>query len=179
MGLIRIIAPYLLLASILVPSVSMIAWLMHHRYEIRETIELQLLTSNQEIHKVALTFSHADADRLLEWEHEREFEYQGEMYDVIKQQSSRDSITYLCIWDHAETKIKKQLNLLVMGVLQQDPLHQQQHSTLQQWLSELFFERSGQWKPTFTYVEAQHQTVWLEGSAQHTTATLTPPPEYV
>lgn len=52
------------------------------------------------------TFTQAESDRLLRWEHAREFEYRGMMYDVIDIQTKGELITYLVWHDAEETNLK-------------------------------------------------------------------------
>lgn len=62
-------------------------------------------------------FSAEDARLKLDWEHSREFEYKGEMYDVIRSETKGDSIWYWCYWDRKETKLRKELNVLLVNLM--------------------------------------------------------------
>lgn len=62
-------------------------------------------------------FSANDAKTKLFWEHSREFEYKGEMYDVIRSETKGDSISYWCYWDRKETKLRKELNVLLVNLM--------------------------------------------------------------
>ena len=62
-------------------------------------------------------FSIEDARLKLDWEHSREFEYKGEMYDVIRAETKGDSIWYWCYWDRKETKLRKELNVLLVNLM--------------------------------------------------------------
>lgn len=61
---------------------------------------------------VSLTFSEKESDQLL-WEHSREFEYKGQMFDVIYKKQNGDTITYYCYADHKENKVKQKWNRLL------------------------------------------------------------------
>lgn len=52
----------------------------------------------------------------IRWEHEREFEYKGQMYDVLKKDSSKDSIIYWCYWDREETEVNEKIKLAVSEI---------------------------------------------------------------
>jgi hypothetical protein len=56
---------------------------------------------------VKLTFLKKEIPKLLKWEHEKEFEFKGQMYDVVEVTDVGDSLQYLCWWDKAETATKK------------------------------------------------------------------------
>ena len=62
-------------------------------------------------------FSTEDAKLKLDWEHSREFEYKGEMYDVLRSETKGDSIWYWCYWDRKETKLWKELNVLLVNLM--------------------------------------------------------------
>jgi hypothetical protein len=62
---------------------------------------------------VKLTFSTSEIDKVLRWEHDKEFEYQGQMYDIIEVLEKGDSIQYLCWWDKAETASKENMQKLI------------------------------------------------------------------
>ena len=44
----------------------------------------------------------------VKWEHEKEFEWKGEMYDVVKKESKNGNITYTCKKDTKEDQLKGQ-----------------------------------------------------------------------
>ena len=175
----RIISPYLLLSALLIPVSSMVGWLAYHKYEVREELEYGLLTSSSEIDIVTLTFSRKDAEKYLDWEHEREFEYQGEMYDVIEQTTTIDSISYRCVWDHAETKVKKQLDALVDGALKKDKSHQGTQLSIQQLFMSLFFEANTEWHSEVFASSIVHSARWKLLVNTFDPSTAPPPPDLV
>ena len=63
-----------------------------------------------------LVFSVRDAEHHLRWEHENEFEYQGQMYDIAERELRGDSIVFKVWPDHAETALNQSLAKLVSGV---------------------------------------------------------------
>jgi hypothetical protein len=64
-----------------------------------------------------LKFSTQEAAENLDWEHDAEFEYRGEMYDVIHATITADSATYWVWWDTEETQLNNELKLLVDQIL--------------------------------------------------------------
>jgi hypothetical protein len=157
----------------------MAGWLAHHRYETREKIEYQLLTSSSDIDIVTLHFSYEDAKKHLDWEHGGEFEYQGQMYDVIEKSTTQDSIIYRCIRDHTETKIKKQLGLLVQGALQQDENHKGTQLAIQQIVMSLYFEATSRWHSQVTTTLVHHHSRWKPSFGIMIIDIEIPPPDRV
>ncbi len=80
---------------------------------IRRVVKHQLMESENDRDFVLLTIANQDLNTLLEWEHEREFEYLGEMYDVVRSETRTDSTYFVLWWDHDETEINKKLARLV------------------------------------------------------------------
>lgn len=85
-----------------------------------------------------LRFSRAEEQVLLRWEHSAEFEYLGQMYDVIRSEVHPDSMYYWCYWDQDETRINQQLAELQQGHFRTDtPRQQQQQERLQYFFKSL------------------------------------------
>lgn len=82
----------------------------------------------------------------LRWEHAEEFEYQGQLYDVVERQQVGDTTVFKCWWDRKETQVKAQLEDLIAKTLKQHPPNQESQKRLQQFLTFLFFEA-----PTFQW----------------------------
>ncbi|MFZ0453371.1 MAG: hypothetical protein WAM24_06425 [Ignavibacteriaceae bacterium] len=60
------------------------------------------------------TFSLKEKNEKVEWEEaEKEFRYNGEMYDVVKIEVKKDSITYFCLHDNDEEILLSNFDKLV------------------------------------------------------------------
>lgn len=89
---------------------------------VKQRVEKHLQnTDNEQL--VTLTFTYQQARTLLRWEHAKEFEYQGEMYDIVSLQWHGNSVTFRCWHDTKETRLNKQLRHVLA---QQNPLNQHQ-----------------------------------------------------
>ena len=82
---------------------------------------------------VLLAFSMQDAARQLRWEHGREFEYQGQMCDVVHTVQKGDTIYYRCWPDLAETNLNRRLALLVEQALHHHPQTQDTCKNIYSW----------------------------------------------
>ena len=49
----------------------------------------------------------------LRWEHDREFEYRGQMYDIISSEVKGDTTYFYAYWDKLESIINHKLNELI------------------------------------------------------------------
>jgi hypothetical protein len=84
--------------------------------------------------EVLLVFTTYQSITLLVWEHSREFEYKGEMYDIIRSKTQGDSVWYWCYHDKKETKLRKNVQSLLTYFLGTSP----QNKTDQQHLVDFF-----------------------------------------
>lgn len=110
-----------LLLVLLCPSGLAYLFFAWQKHQIKESVKVQLLAGMDDSELVELKFSIADAEALLEWEEEREFEYQSQMYDVVDSAIEGDSIRYRCYRDHAESRLKRELRRLLAKPMKDDP----------------------------------------------------------
>ncbi len=84
-------------------------------------------------------FSTNDSKTKLRWEHSREFEYMGEMYDIIRWEKRGDTLWYWCYWDREETKLKKRLNFLMVKMMGPAPQSRNEGRQLTEFFRSLYF----------------------------------------
>jgi|TARA_R100000365_G_scaffold2522_1_gene7931 hypothetical protein len=94
------------------PLTLSLLWLNFQKTQLQNSFESRFEESEEKSDLLTLSFTREESQTLLEWEHEREFEYQGEMYDVLEIKEDGGQIQYLVWRDKEETKIKKQLSKL-------------------------------------------------------------------
>lgn len=87
---------------------------------------------------VCLVFSAEELSSELKWKHSREFEYKGEMYDIVHIQATEDGTVFHCWWDHEETALNQQLTALLVLAFNQDPLKKDQQNRLVFFLKHLY-----------------------------------------
>ena len=109
----------LLILGTLFPGVH--AVLLFRKCQIRSEMKERLLGGVEENEMVRLSFDRAQIRSVLRWEHDGEFEYRGEMYDIVKTEFRGDSVFYWCIHDRSETLINRQLEALTARAAGSDP----------------------------------------------------------
>lgn len=114
-----------LLLCLLVPFLASWHFLADRIRQVKEEVRQNINTKKYEEEKVLFKFTSEDSSKLY-WEHSREFQYEGEMYDVIRSEKKNDTIWYWCYWDKKETKLKRDLAQLSIRIL--PPSDQQQKS---------------------------------------------------
>ncbi|TFV94361.1 hypothetical protein E4S40_10050 [Algoriphagus kandeliae] len=76
-------------------------------FQLKENMESRINRNPNDKRIKTLVFTQEESQTLLDWEHEREFEYQGEMYDVLEIKEKGDQIEYLVWHDQEESELKK------------------------------------------------------------------------
>jgi hypothetical protein len=110
----------LFLIAIIAPAVGTYTFLQVQKAHVKRAIKRKMIAGINRDELVHLKFSAAEHNNLLRWEHEREFEYNGEMYDVVAREWCGDSVQYWAWWDYEETQLNRQLKQLVKGHLSKD-----------------------------------------------------------
>ncbi len=116
------IFPFFFLVTFVAPFWIMYFYLSLQQKYIKEGVKNKIEEGIRENELVKLTFSTSEIDKVLRWEHDKEFEYNGQMYDVVEVTDVGDSLQYLCWWDKAETATKKnKQKLLHAGIDTSNP----------------------------------------------------------
>ncbi|NEQ50160.1 MAG: hypothetical protein F6K11_08525 [Leptolyngbya sp. SIO3F4] len=123
---------FLLLAVICVPFWAGYLHLQWQHAQVRENVREHMIQGMDREELVLLTFTLQQAENELHWEHDREFEYRGEMYDVVETEQLGTTVKYWCWQDHEETRLNRQLRDWVAQALGQDTRHQEQRTSV--WL---------------------------------------------
>jgi hypothetical protein len=161
----------------MVPPAATYSWLRIEKHRVRKMVKRQMIAGLPEEELVLLAFTAHDAAAHLRWEHSREFEYQGQMYDVMHTVRKGDTIYYRCWPDHAETSLNRRLALLVEQALHHHPQNHDARAKYVQFFKSLF------------YAEHPLMPVWLVACSplpepgyfvkwsNHFLQTVDPPPE--
>lgn len=120
------------------PWVGSFTWLEFKKHQVQEEIRLRIQEGVGKRELTVLQFSSIETMLLLRWEHEKEFEYKGEMYDVVLSKEKGDSIIFFCLKDHKETSINQQIKLLVSIAIGQDQQQRENQKRLT-WFSKSLY----------------------------------------
>ena len=104
---------------------------------VKEEVARNISTEKYEKEKVLFKFTQADSGKLY-WEHSKEFEFKGEMYDVICFEKKGDTTYYWCYWDKKETKLQRDLVQLVLQILPPTEQQEKTHNNLIQFFKSLY-----------------------------------------
>lgn len=119
----------LLLLCFLGPLLGSYAWLQFQKMEARKQAKAHILRGLDRSQLCHFQFSPAE-NQALEWEGDDEFEWRGNMYDVVEVEIHNGQIHYWCWLDDAETEVERQLERWIASVTGQDHKH---NSTQARW----------------------------------------------
>lgn len=118
------------LLILFLPSVGTTLWFFHRQKEIRREVKHQLISGLEDTELAHLSFTENELAS-LEWKHEKEFKFEGHMYDVVKRKKVGDTYHFWCWKDDKETALYQQFESLLAQL--STPVPDDQRSTLK-WL---------------------------------------------
>lgn len=176
----RTLAPIFLLALFTVPFFFGPKWLSMERRQIQKHVRNQILPTLDESELIAFTVLHKDSAIIFKWEHAKEFEFQGKMYDLVKREIQQDSITYLVWQDDQETAVNQKIKQLANTVFDQSHDTQHHQVTFHLLIKSLFLEENNL-QLSNLFIEPTRKLNCTDQRIPHCGFCLTPfnPPQYV
>ncbi|MDZ7773074.1 MAG: hypothetical protein U5K31_10110 [Balneolaceae bacterium] len=111
-------------------------WLYSVKQQVKENLEREH-PDERSLLKLPAAWEEDPPDD-LQWHHEKEFRYRGQMYDVIRTERHGDQIWYYVHHDRAETRLLGGLARYVNDFLNQRPDKQRQNVLLESILKQQF-----------------------------------------
>ncbi|MFQ3598711.1 MAG: hypothetical protein SNJ55_08730 [Chloroherpetonaceae bacterium] len=130
----------LVLVALFTPFSATYLWLHIQKRLVKKEVKAKLIAGIDKSELVHFTFSQSQIETDLRWEHSKEFEYKGEMYDIVETQIIGDSIHYVCWHDRAETKLNRRLQALIAQATSGTPEHHTREGLCYQLLKLLVIE---------------------------------------
>jgi hypothetical protein len=134
----RYFGAVLLAVCLVAPPLLGWAWLSYQEYRLERTLVQRILRSADSSAFVQLRFAREAARHQLDWEHEGEFAYRGQMYDVVEVRETADSVFYRCWPDDAETALHRRLHAATARLLHHHPERRDRHQRLADFYQSLF-----------------------------------------
>jgi hypothetical protein len=137
------ITPILLLTVLLLPLAGTYTCFKIRQYKVHKTIKRQIKKGVEEKDLVLLKI-HQDLEEKensrFKRIHSKEFRFDGEMYDIVRQEQQGDITLYWCVWDKEETALFAELDIMVGKAMGTNPEQKKDSDKLNKFLSSLFFE---------------------------------------
>lgn len=129
----------LFLFCLVAPIAASFIFLHYQKKQIREEVKSRIVAGIDEKELVLLKITQEESHTDLRWEHSAEFEYNGQMYDVVEEEIRGDTIYYLCWWDHKETELNKHLDNLLSYALGNNKHRSESKKRVKEFYQSLFF----------------------------------------
>lgn len=173
----RKIGAILLLLLLTSPVWMVTLWTQLQIYSLRHEIKERIIAGLDPSELELLAFTKFQADKELDWEHEGEFEYRGEMFDVVRKMERADSVYFWCWKDEEETELNKDLERMLAMEKENQPLQKSQKEQLVKLLKSQFISQSGDlFEISFTQKTISH-TPYTETYLNRFIAPAIPPPK--
>ena len=127
-------------------AVGAFTWLHIRKMIVKKEVRRHIIAGPEEDRLVLLKFSKNETDALLRWEHSTEFEYNGQMYDVVETWTRGDTVYYRCWWDREETRLNNRLRELAARALKESPKVGGENDSWSFFYKSLPFAVDGEWK---------------------------------
>ena len=143
---------------------------------VKREVKWLILNSLKKDDLVKLKFSKTEKEN-LKWEHSREFEFNGNMYDIVQSEVTPDSFTYFCYLDHAETKLNDRIDDAIKHIAGKHPQQNSTKDELSDFLKSLYCNE-------IEILDSSNKKVFHKSQFQYSTFELkcnslqsSPPPE--
>lgn len=141
----RKVAGISLFFCLVAPLMATFTYLHYQKSLVRKEVLFRMIASMGKDELVFLKITEKESQTELRWEHPKEFEYKGQMYDIVEKKIIGDTVYYWCWWDHEETKLNKQLDKLVAYALKNDPNRRENQKRLVHFFKSLYWEQFPDW----------------------------------
>ncbi|MDX2283737.1 MAG: hypothetical protein NW241_06220 [Bacteroidia bacterium] len=166
-----------LLCCLILPHAGLQGWLAYETYAARQAAWERLEGRTESQTLVYLRFSRDAARTQLRWEHAREFEYRGQMYDIVSEEIRSDSVRYGCWPDARETELRQAAREAAGRMLGAGARSRQRSRALAQLLTQVYMPAGTAWQPEMPEKPAVRYAAHAPGAGLLPPAPEAPPPE--
>jgi len=135
----------LLLFGLIAPIATTFTFLHYQKKQIKKVVKQQIIDGINKSDLVLLKFTKSETLTILHWEQSKEFEYNGQLYDVVEEEIKGDTIYYWCWWDYKETELNKKFDNLVTYVLGHDNQRKESQKRIENFYKSLYFKLLFEW----------------------------------
>jgi hypothetical protein len=170
------VASIFLFLCLVAPVAVTFTFLHYQKAQVRRKVAREITSSTNHEGLVLLKFTEKESQTLLRWEHSREFEFDGNMYDIAKTEAHGDTTYYWCWWDEAETQLNQQLEELLVTTQSKQPTQPSQQDKLVDFFKTLYCIPPPSWgERTFSSVRTPYRYERSFSSIAHSPPV--PPPK--
>lgn len=145
------------------------------RQQVRKEVKTQLKEGVPDDQLTRFAFSRTSPPPGVQWIHEGEFRFYGQLYDIVRAEQRGDTTLYYCINDHAEQQLFANLDAAIRDTLGTSKSARATHSALKHLV---FYALVPEQQYSFSFWKPQARTpCFMETQTHlHTPSIPTPPP---
>jgi hypothetical protein len=159
------------------PVVATFTWLYCQKTIVKREVNRQIIGGLDKDDLILLKFSKEESQTKLRWEHSREFEYNRQMYDVVKTMTLGDTVYYWCWLDHKETNLNRRLDELTAQTLGIGHKFREKQELFVSFFKSLYCPVSINWNLSIPESLYNQISLFLDVYTSITIQPLTPPPQ--
>lgn len=167
--------------TILVSAPIFVAFLSYHIQlkKIKREVKNVLIDNTPRNELVSFTFDMQSAEfKKLNWKHNKEFEYQRKMFDIVEADTTEGNVYYLCFPDKQETALNAKFNNLLNNRFAHDVPSKNNQHLISQFIKSLCTNEIAQ----YTYIDySQIQKLYCKSHLRFSSAEIaipSPPPQF-
>ena len=165
-----------LLLCMTAPFFGTFTWLSYEKNQVRRTLKKQLIAGIEKDELVLLKFTPEESSK-LRWEHDKEFEYNHQMYDVVAKEVIDGVIHYWCWWDHEETQLNKKLQNLLATALGGDMARKEKKDNTLRFYSSLYYSPLNTLSFQSIVKDIENNWVYITPASLYALSPPNPPPK--
>lgn len=166
----------LLLTALLLPLLIALSWMNIQKTIVKREVKWLILNHLHKEDLIKLHFSASENDA-LNWEHSREFEFNDNMYDVVKSEISGDSFTYFCYLDHEETTLNNSIDKAIQHMVGKDAKQHQTKDELTNFLKSLYCNDLNVFGFKHIHIKTYNNFLYTDLESIQVFNLLSPPPQ--
>lgn len=167
-----------LLLIIAIATLFPFAYLKMERKAIKKAIKHKIIAGIEKEELVLLVFDKDKVDQQVKWKHSKEFQYKGEMYDIVEKEIIGNEIRYWVWWDKEETALNQKLANLVQQNFAQNPYQNNKNQVITHFFKTLYLSEKSIIQLTILKNEINHFTPYKSFISYWQQSPTTPPPQH-
>lgn len=148
--------------------------------KIKHQVKHELIHNTPKSDLVSFSFKfESEAFKSLNWKHNREFEFNGKMFDIVEADSTENGVYYLCFPDKQETALNHQFNDLLNERYAEDESSNKNQKLISNFIRSLYI-------PDFEDLEAlnlafklEHKDYYNQSFYEFYIEKNSPPPQFI
>lgn len=167
----------LLLLGMIAPFLIGSIWFRMERNRLHKTVEARISEEGQTERLKVFSFSVEEMSD-LEWEDEREFRLDGEMYDVIQMECHKGKVLMLCFLDRDERALEDEHAKWVARLLGNHPHQKSQQEFVINWIKTLIPLEKQEWNGSEIIFPPLYVESDMLGITRYLSQPIFPPPQF-